>query len=64
MHFILIYVLQFQFAVSRGPRPLVHCVAVNVRCLLTTFKEGAGNVYLRLADTSSERTSGEQTGSD
>ena len=64
MQFILIYMLQFQFAVSRGPRPLGQCIVANVKCLLTTLKEGAGNVYLRLADISSTRKSGEQTGSD
>jgi hypothetical protein len=64
MHFILIYMLPFQFAVSRGPRTLVQCTAVNVRCLLTTFKEGAGNVCLRLVDTSSKRKSGGEATSD
>jgi hypothetical protein len=29
---------------------LVQCVAVNVRFLLTVFKEGAGNAFLQLAD--------------
>jgi hypothetical protein len=51
-------------AVSRGPRALVQCIAVNVRCLLATFKKGAGDVCRRLEDTSSKRKLGEQTGSD
>jgi hypothetical protein len=66
MQIILICVLQFQFAVSRGPRALVQCIAVNVRCLFATLKKkkGAGNVYLRLEDASSKCQLGEQTGSD
>jgi len=36
--------------VSRGPRILVPCFAVNVRFLLAVFEEGAGNVSIRLED--------------
>ena len=41
----------FQFAVSRGPRILVPCFAVNVRFLLAVFEEGAGSVSIRLENT-------------
>jgi len=30
---------------------LVQCTALHVRILLTGFQEGAGDVFLRLADT-------------
>jgi hypothetical protein len=36
--------------VSRGPRILVSCFAVNVRFLLAVFEVGAGNVSIRLED--------------
>jgi hypothetical protein len=41
----------FQFAVSRGPRVKVQCIAVNIVCLVIIFEDGAGNVFLRPADT-------------
>jgi hypothetical protein len=36
--------------VSRGPRILVPCFALNVRFLLSVVEEGAGNVSIRLED--------------
>lgn len=33
--------LIFQFAVTECPCISVQCIAVNIRCLLTIFKEGA-----------------------
>jgi hypothetical protein len=46
-----------QSAVSRGPRVLLHCTAVNDRVLLNIFKDRAENVVLRLrlADASKLR---------
>lgn len=41
----------FQCAVSRGPRVLVQCIAINITLLRATFKAGAANVLLRLANT-------------
>lgn len=32
-----------QFAVCWGPHSIAHCATVNVRCLFTIFKEGAGS---------------------
>jgi len=61
MQFILTYMLQFQFAVNRGPRPLVQCIAVNVSCLRATFKERR---WKRLPSSRRYIKSGEQTGSD
>jgi hypothetical protein len=40
----------FQLAVSRAPRLLIQCIAVDIRFLLTTFKDDAGNNFLRNAD--------------
>jgi hypothetical protein len=42
--------LLFQFAVRQGVFILVQCLAVNMRFSLTTFNEGAGNVFLWLGD--------------
>jgi hypothetical protein len=41
----------FQFALCRGPGVLVQCLTVNIRFLLTIFKERDGYFFLRLADT-------------
>ena len=39
-----------QFAVCWGPHSFAHCTTVNVRCLFTIFKEGAGSCSLWVAD--------------
>jgi hypothetical protein len=36
---------RFHFDVSRGPRVLIHCAAVNVRPLSTVFEGDAGNCF-------------------
>jgi len=41
----------FLFALSRGPHVFVQYIALNIKFLLTTFKEGVGNTFLRFADT-------------
>jgi hypothetical protein len=38
------------FAVSRGPRLLYQCIAVNMRFLLSIFKQGTENGFIRFAD--------------
>jgi len=42
--------LLLQFFVSRGPRVLVQCTAVNIRFFLTVFKEGFENIFFHFAD--------------
>jgi hypothetical protein len=36
----------FQFVMRWGSCMFVHCTGVNIRFLLTIFKEGLGNVFL------------------
>jgi hypothetical protein len=40
----------FHFAVSRAPCLIIQCIAVNIRFLLTTFTEAAGNNFLLHAE--------------
>lgn len=39
-----------QFAVCCGPHSFAQCTTVNVMCLFTIFKEGAGSGSLGVAD--------------
>ena len=48
--------LLFHIAVSQVSHILFQCITVNSRLLLAMFKEGAGNVFLWLADMSSHLT--------
>jgi len=44
---------------SYGHHSLVKCIAVNIRLLLTNFKQSSGSRFLQLSDVACQSSAGE-----